>query len=154
MVRLTDLHPDDAAHMLAKRCPEVGEGRWVAPPPSARARVALLTTAGIHLKSDRSFSSADTSFRLFERELDLSEVRMSHTSVNFDRSGYQEDPNVVFPLDRFRELEQRGEIGSLADFHYAFMGALSEPEAYAQDGKRVASAMLNEGVNVAFLTPV
>ena len=29
---------------------------------------------------------------------------MSHASVNFDRSGFQSDWNVVFPLDRLRDL--------------------------------------------------
>ena len=29
---------------------------------------------------------------------------MSHLSVNFDRSGFQEDWNVVFPIDRLKEL--------------------------------------------------
>ena len=39
---------------------------------------------------------------------------MSHSSVNFDRTGFAEDVNIVFPLDRFKELEELGKVGSLA----------------------------------------
>ena len=52
---------------------------------------------------------------------------MSHISVNYDRSGFQEDINVVFPIDRLRELEADGTIGSISDFHYSFMGASRDP---------------------------
>ena len=36
---------------------------------------------------------------------------MSHISVNFDRSAFQQDPNVWFPLDRLREMVADGELG-------------------------------------------
>jgi D-proline reductase (dithiol) PrdB len=29
---------------------------------------------------------------------------ISHISINFDRTGFEEDWNVVFPLDRLNEL--------------------------------------------------
>jgi D-proline reductase (dithiol) PrdB len=63
----------------------------------------------------------------------MNDLVMSHTSTNFDRTGFQQDWNVVFPLDRLRELTDQGLIGSIADFHYSFMGAtdpkLMEPMA-------------------------
>jgi D-proline reductase (dithiol) PrdB len=46
---------------------------------------------------------------------------MTHSSVNFDRTGFQEDLNIVFPIDRFKELEDEGFIGSLASINYSFM---------------------------------
>jgi hypothetical protein len=36
---------------------------------------------------------------------------------------FQEDWNVVFPLDRLNELAAEGTIGSVAATHYSFMGA-------------------------------
>lgn len=48
---------------------------------------------------------------------------MRHISTNFNRTGFQQDWNVAFPLDRLRELAQSNVIGSLADYHYSFMGA-------------------------------
>ena len=48
---------------------------------------------------------------------------MSHVSTNFDRTGYIQDLNLVFPIERLRELEAAGDIGSVGAYHYAFMGA-------------------------------
>ena len=41
----------------------------------------------------------------------------------FDRTGFQEDHNVVLPIDRLNELAAAGEIGAIASIHYSFMGA-------------------------------
>jgi D-proline reductase (dithiol) PrdB len=48
---------------------------------------------------------------------------MSQISVNFDRSGFHKDLNVVFPVERLKEMAADGEIGSVSDFGYSFMGA-------------------------------
>ena len=87
-------------------------------------------------------------------ETDPDGIVMSHTSVNFDRTGFQDDLNVVFPLERFRELAERGDIGSVADYHYSFMGAGLAPDQYEATARQLAGLMKREGVNTAFLTPV
>ena len=78
---------------------------------------------------------------------------MSHSSVNFDRSGFQEDVNVVFPLERLRELEAGGEIGAVSGFHYSFMGAAPirglEPKA-----RELAVLLKKDRVDAVLLTPV
>jgi D-proline reductase (dithiol) PrdB len=79
---------------------------------------------------------------------------MSHSSVNFDRSGFADDVNLVFPIDRFRELEQRGQIGSLGDVHYSFMGAGHTPDAYEHGAEQVAGLLKKDKVDAVFLTPV
>ena len=47
---------------------------------------------------------------------------MSHSSVYFDKVGFAEDVNIVFPLDRFKQLQVAGIIGNVASIHYSFMG--------------------------------
>jgi D-proline reductase (dithiol) PrdB len=78
---------------------------------------------------------------------------MSHVSTNFDRTGFQQDLNVLFPLDRLRGMAARGEIGSVADYHYSFMGA-TEPEKMEPAAHTLASLLKNDGVNVVLLVPV
>jgi D-proline reductase (dithiol) PrdB len=46
----------------------------------------------------------DASYRLIPGDLDMNQVVMSHISTNFDRSGFQQDANVVLPIERLREL--------------------------------------------------
>ena len=78
---------------------------------------------------------------------------MSHLSINFDRTGFQQDVNVVFPIDRLHELVRDGMIGSAADYHYAFMGAAPirqlEPRA-----RQLAGLLKRDRVDAVLLTPV
>ena len=154
MVRLTDLHPDDRANLTGKQLPRFDPPAFVPAPPLARSRVALVTTAGLHVRGDRVFETASTEYRAIARETPARDLVMSHTSVNFDRSGFAEDVNVVFPIDRFRELQASGVIGSMADVHYSFMGAYLEPTDYAPSARELAVLLRGDGVDSVFLTPV
>ena len=79
---------------------------------------------------------------------------MSHSSVNFDKTGFTEDVNVVFPLARFNELTSEGIVGSLANVHYSFMGAGLLPQAYEASAAQVAGMLKQDNVDAVFLTPV
>ena len=116
-------------------------------------RIALVTTAGIHLRGDPSFEFADATFRPISVE-DGDDLIMSHSSVNFDKTGFTEDINVVFPIDRFKELVSQDEIGSLANVHYSFMGAGLFPNAYEFHASEVARLLKQDKVDAVFLTPV
>ena len=78
---------------------------------------------------------------------------MSHVSVNYDRSGFIQDLNTVFPLNRLRELENARKIGSSASFHFSFMGA-TEPQALETSARSLSSMLKEDKVNAVFLTPV
>ena len=155
MVRLSDLSEHEQAHLLAKTVPPMTPPQWVSPSkPLSQMRVALITTAGLHFRDEAGFSFLDASFRPIPNEADGAKLVMSHSSVNFDRSGFADDVNLVFPIDRFRELEQRGQIGSLGDVHYSFMGAGHTPDAYKQGAEQVAGLLKKDKVDAVFLTPV
>lgn len=155
MVRLSDLPEYEREHLLAKNLPPLGPPVWVnLTKPLAELRIALITTAGLHFRGDEAFRFADATFRPIDGEEDANNLIMSHSSVNFDRSGFAEDVNIVFPISRFRELEQRGEIGSLASVHYSFMGAGLPPEAYEESASQVAGMLKQDKVDAVFLTPV
>lgn len=154
MVRLTDLHPDDRASLTDKRLPRFDPPAYVPALPRLRSRIALVTTSGLHVHGDRVFDLASTEYRAIDRDTAGGDIVMSHTSVNFDRTGFAEDVNVVFPIDRFRELEASGAIGSMADVHYSFMGAYLEPTDYAPSARELAALLHGDGVDSVFLTPV
>jgi D-proline reductase (dithiol) PrdB len=78
---------------------------------------------------------------------------MTHLSTNFDRTGFQQDWNVVFPLDRLRELAGDGTIGSVADYHYSFMGA-ADPAEMENAARKLAGFLKGDRVDAAFLVPV
>jgi len=95
--------------------------------------------------------SAD--YRVIPGDADASDIVMSHISVNYDRSGFQEDLNVVFPIDRLRELQADGAIGSVSDFHYSFMGA-SQGHTLEAKARELAQLMRRDRVDAVVLSPV
>ena len=78
---------------------------------------------------------------------------MTHISTNFDRTGFQRDWNVVFPLDRLKELSVDGIIGSVVDYHYSFMGA-TDPSAMEPAARDLAGLLKGDRVDAALLVPV
>ncbi|MEM9621689.1 MAG: glycine/sarcosine/betaine reductase selenoprotein B family protein [Pseudomonadota bacterium] len=155
MVRLADLPDYERDHLLSKNLPPLGPPQWTAATKPLKAmRFALVTTAGLHYRDDSAFELADATFRPIDGREDMRNLMMSHSSVNFDKTGFTEDVNIVFPLTRFNELVDASVIGSLAEVHYSFMGAGLPPEAYADTAVQVAGLLKQDRVDAVFLTPV
>ena len=114
MVKLSDLPEHEQQHLLSKNRPPLGPKAWTAPQkPLSELRVALITTAGLHFREDEAFNFIDATFRPISVDKNSDTLMMSHSSVNFDKTGFIEDINVVFPIDRLRELEKQKKIGFL-----------------------------------------
>ena len=84
---------------------------------------------------------------------DNADILMSHVSINFDRAGFQRDINVVFPIDRLRDLAAEGVIGSVAATHFTVMGS-TDPAAMVESADGMAAAMHADNVNAVVLAPV
>lgn len=138
-----------------KQLPPLGPPQWVSKTkPLSDMRFGLITTAGLHFRNDEKYLGADASYRAIPNDADTADLIMSHVSVNYDRSGFQDDVNVVFPLDRFRELVAEGQIGGLATVHYSFMGGGLMPDAYETSVRALAAHLKRDGVDAVFITPV
>jgi D-proline reductase (dithiol) PrdB len=96
----------------------------------------------------------DTGYRVIDGTLSAADLVMTHSSTNFDRSGFQQDVNVVFPIDRLREMEAAGEIGSVARYHYSVMGAGWLPHEIAPTAEELAGLLKEDAVNAVLLSPV
>ena len=153
MARLDRLPAPEREHLLAIPCPTFETAPWAEAPLLSQSKLALISTAGLQRRGDRPFGQGSADYRLIPTDLPSSELVMSHISTNFDRTGFQQDWNVVFPLERLRELVEAGDIGSLAQYHYSFMGA-TDPVNMAPRAQELAGIMKTEGVDVALLVPV
>ncbi|MGH9825206.1 MAG: glycine/sarcosine/betaine reductase selenoprotein B family protein [Blastocatellia bacterium] len=123
------------------------------------ARVALVTTGGLHTYSqppfDASIKMGDCSFREIPNDIEVRDLLESHKSKGFDHSGVREDRNLVLPLDRFRGLESQGKIGELNRRHFSFMGSIISPQRLIDEtGPQVARLLREDGVEAVFLTPL
>ncbi|MBI4851994.1 MAG: hypothetical protein HY819_09380 [Acidobacteria bacterium] len=127
--------------------------------PLSQAKVALITTAGLYLEGQPKFDSSiklgDSSFREIPRDILTQNLKEGHRSSAFDHRGVRDDKNLVLPLDRFREMVENGEIGSLNHRHFSFMGAIIAPgDLINKTAPQVADLLKSDNVDVAFLTPV
>ena len=155
MVKLADIPEYERNHLMSKLLPPLGELPWVVnEKPLSQKKVAIITTAGLNFREDHNFEFVDASYRALPRDLAASDILMTHASVNYDRSGFQEDINVVFPVDRFKELESDGVIGRLADVNYSFMGGGMLPDVYEANVRGLAQLLKADGVDAAFIVPV
>jgi D-proline reductase (dithiol) PrdB len=67
------------------------------------------------------FAAGSAEYRELPATLAPGDMLMSHISINFDRIGFQRDVNVVYPIDRMRDLARAGLVGAVADTHYSVM---------------------------------
>ncbi len=156
MVRLSDLHEAEAQHMRdrAAAMPEIDCGPWITPKPLAESKVAIISTAGMHRRSDPPFTPGAIDYRILPGDVDFADVVLSHISTNFDRTAFQQDPNIMLPVDRLREMADRGEIGSVSQWHYSFMGAQPNPLRMEETGEEVGRLLAADDVDLALLVPV
>ena len=113
MVRPNELPEPYGKNLAAYKCPAYETQPWVQGPPLRQRRVAIISTAGVHLRSGRPFGLGSGDYNVIPGDTDAKELLMSHVSANFDRHGFQQDWNVIFPPDRLQELESRGMTGSV-----------------------------------------
>ncbi len=151
--RLSEMPEVEANHLRHIKCPTYDDTPLLPGKPLAGRRVAIISTAGLHRRGDRPFQPGDGSYRIIPAETPANELVMSHISVNFDRTGFQQDLNVAFPIDRLRELVADGTVGSMASVHYAFMGAFP-PEAAQPHARHLAGLLKADKVDAALLVPV
>lgn len=160
MARLEDLKLSERLFMQTYRYRSVD---WS---PGARLRrslhalrLALISSAGLHLPSQPPFDlkrrGGDCSFREIPAGADIGELRISQRSTAFDRTGALQDRNLVFPLDRLRELVEGGEAGSLSPRHFSFMGSITAPgRLVAETAPAIATRLREDGADAVLLVPV
>ena len=122
--------------------------------PLSECRVAIVTTAG--LKPGGEVELWMMGNQTYQELPDgAHDLQLSHFSPNFDRTGIIQDLNVVYPADRLHEMADAGEIGSVNERNFSFMGAQAEFSTIIQDtGPQVAQHLVDDGVDVVLLTPI
>ena len=126
---------------------------WTTPKPLSECKVALVSTAGLHRREDTPFGAGAGDYRIIPDDYDMDDLVMSHLSTNFDRTGFYQDVNVAFPVDRLHELADEGVIGSIATRHYSFMGA-TPPNMMESVARDLAGLLKQDQVDAVVLCPV
>lgn len=127
--------------------------------PLSQCRLALVSSAAFVAPGqdpfDESVRGGDVSFRQIPADLDAAALTDTHRSDSFDHTGMRQDPNLAFPIDRARELAERGRIASVSRFHLSLMGSILAPGRLMRDtAPAAAEQLLADGVDIALLVPV
>jgi D-proline reductase (dithiol) PrdB len=153
VTRLTDLPPTQAKRLAELECPDFATRPWVTGTALSQRRVAIVSSAGLVVRSEDPFRGRDADYRAIPSTTRPKELLISHISINFDRTGFQEDWNVIFPIDRLGELAAEGTIGSVAQTHYSFMGA-TDPVQMEPYARELAGQLKQDTVDAVILPPV
>jgi len=103
-------------------------------------------------QTDKRFNLAgDTTFREIPDTAHSTDLMVSHGG--YDNADANKDINCMFPIDRLHELAKEGFIGSVAEFHYGFMGGGGDQEAFTNStGPEIAKKLKEENVDAVILT--
>ena len=153
MVVLNTLSDHLAKVLTDLDCPTFETAPWVRGGPLSERRVAIVSSAGVHLRTDRHFLGSDSGYRAIPNDAAPNDIVMTHTSPNYDRTAFIQDLNTVLPLDRLAELAEDGVIGSVASHHYSFMGA-TDPRAMEGGARELSGRLKDDAVDAVLLVPV
>lgn len=125
--------------------------------PLRACRIALITTGGVHLRSQPPFDMSDThgdpTYRDIAANTPYSDLTITHQY--YDHSDADRDLNILFPLQLVAELADRGVIGSLAT-SYSFMGHIEAEHIdtlLERTAPEVTNRLKEDGVDAVLLTP-
>jgi len=94
--------------------------------PLAEAKIALITTAGVHHRHQAPFNCEAGDWTCREIAGDAADEDLMITHTHYDTTDAQADLDAVFPLRRLRELAAEGIIGAVSPVHYGLMGYIPE----------------------------
>ncbi|MFW6055667.1 MAG: glycine/sarcosine/betaine reductase selenoprotein B family protein [Thermodesulfobacteriota bacterium] len=120
-------------------------------------KFALLTSGGLYLKdSQPPFDTAsihgDPGFREIPKTVQQKDLGIAH--AHFDHRLAEEDINTIFPIQRFVELEQEGEIGALAATNYSFGYVNDVVPLVEESAPLLVKSLREQGVTALFAAPV
>jgi D-proline reductase (dithiol) PrdB len=119
--------------------------------PLSDATVVLISTGGVHLRRDPPFHlNSDSSYRVIPGDAQPGDLAISHQA--YDRTDALKDINLIFPIERLRELEAEYVIGRLAGENYGF-GLMGSAARLMPSIKEVARRIRDSGADLALLVP-
>jgi D-proline reductase (dithiol) PrdB len=129
--------------------------------PLNQTTIALVTSAGISLKTDPPFDMerekrepfwGDRSYREIPRSATEREIEVSHLHINTNY--IKQDINVMLPLARMAEFEKEKIIGRLALTSYSFYGFQWKSTDFLKVAiEPISKRMRIEGVEAVLMTP-
>jgi D-proline reductase (dithiol) PrdB len=118
---------------------------------------ALVTSGGLYLKDSQSpfdiqSIHGDLSFREIPKDVQFADLGIAH--AHYDHALAEQDINIIFPIQRFVELENEGIIGQVADMNYSFSYVNDAATLVTETIPKFLDKLKTQSVDALFLTPV
>lgn len=124
--------------------------------PLSECRLTFISTSGTQPKGTVPFDTVhpvgDYTFRRVPSSSSAEELEIHQ--LKYPTMGANRDINVIFPIDRLRELVDEGVIGGLTENFYTFIGYNMDPERLERTlAEDIATAVSEEGADIALAAP-
>jgi D-proline reductase (dithiol) PrdB len=116
-----------------------------------RCKAAIVTTAGVRLKTQHSFGKNSPEFREISVYSPPEELAFDFT--NFDPAEAEQDLNVLVPVDRLKDLVDREALGGLNETYFSFFGPCTDLETLRASAVKAGEKLRQYGCDVAFVVP-
>ena len=153
MAHLEDIPQPTRDALVALVSTSFDSSPFVTGPKLSERKIAIVSSAALIKRGDPTFPFGSPEVRLLPADLPAADMLMSHVSINFDRTGFQRDRNIAYPIDRLRELAADGVIGAVADTHYSVMGS-TDPATMVATADNIAANLERERIRAVLLVPV
>jgi len=150
-------YPADRAHRYERYAAEYAFDQTEPTPWSPLRRelrhckAALVTTAGLRLQTQQSFGRDSAEFR--EISVYASPQDLAFDFTNYDPSEAERDLNVIAPVDRLKELVDRGLLAGLNETFLSFFGPCGDLAALRLSAARAGEKLKAYGCDVVFAFP-
>lgn len=124
--------------------------------PLSECRVTFISTSGVQPRGTLPFDTVhpvgDYSFRRVPSSSRVDELEIHQ--LKYPTAGADRDLNVIFPIERLRELAAQGVVGGLTENFYTFIGYNMDPERLERTlAEDIAAAVSDEGADIALAAP-
>ena len=124
--------------------------------PLHESRLTFVSTAGVQPKNTLPFDTVhpvgDYTFRRVPTNLKTSDLEIHQ--LKYPTFGAEKDLNVIFPIERLRELVEEKFIGGLTENFFSFIGYNMDAERLENTlAKDIAESVEAEKPDVVLLAP-
>jgi D-proline reductase (dithiol) PrdB len=124
--------------------------------PLSECRLAFVSTAGVQptgtLPFDTVHPVGDYTFRRVPSSSRVEDLEIHQ--LKYPTAGANRDLNVIFPIERLRELAAEGVLGGLTEHFFSFIGYNMDPERLERTlAEDIAAAVSEAGADIALAAP-
>jgi D-proline reductase (dithiol) PrdB len=124
--------------------------------PLGECRLAFVSTAGVQLAGTLPFDVVhpvgDYTFRRVPSDATPDQLEIHQ--LKYPTDGAHRDLNVIFPIERLRELAAEGLVGGLTPSFFSFIGYNMDPDLLERTlAEDLAQAVVDAHADLALLAP-